>query len=170
MREPTLNPGLEEEYVAVTLLTHIKYVHSHSRTDVEDRDHHESAQVLPRKRVHCIIESDDDELPSMDGRATTEPTWQSPSGPPPPGDRGVAGARSRPKARDLDVIKRRILNTAIEYYHADLLREIPYPQPHVELQWAKNDWEMSCNYYGHDVPHDPGILKLAGSFIATNGT
>lgn len=166
MREPTPNPGLEEEYVAVTPspLTHI-YVHSHSRTDVEDRDH--AQPLVPRKRVHrSIFESDDDE-PSMDGRATTVP---SPSVPPPPGDHGAAGAKSRPKASDLDAIKRRILNTAIEYYHADLLREIPYPMPHIELQWAKNDWEMSCNYYGHDVQHDPGILKLAGSFIAINGT
>ena len=73
----------------------------------------------------------------------------------------AGGAKSRPKAGDYDGPIRRILDTAIHFYHALLLTEIPFPGLHVEVQWAKSAWDLSCEFYGSDATHNPTILKLA---------
>lgn len=108
------------------------------------------------------------------GTQRTQPTASVlkpcvPTSMPPPGDPPGPNTRltgnSRPKATDYDAATRRILDTAIEFYHADLLRLIPFPQPHTELKWAKDAWSMSCDFYGTTIKHDPNILKLAGDFL-----
>ena len=77
----------------------------------------------------------------------------------------AGGPKPRPKAGDYDGPTRRILDTAIQFYHAMLLTETPFPEPHVEVEWAKSAWNLSCQYYGTDVEHNPNILKLASDFF-----
>ncbi|KAI9570725.1 hypothetical protein HD554DRAFT_2169874 [Boletus coccyginus] len=82
----------------------------------------------------------------------------NPNGGQPP----VGGPKPCPKAGDYDGPTHHILDTAIQFYHALLLMEIPFPQPHVEIEWAKTAWDLSCQfYYGTATTHNPDILKLA---------
>lgn len=81
---------------------------------------------------------------------------------PPPVDPSL---NPRPRAANYDAATRRVLDVAIEFYHADMLREMPFPPPHMEIQWAKAAWTASCDYYGTCVEHDPVLLKLARKFI-----
>ena len=87
---------------------------------------------------------------SIGGTATTLPT-QSIA---PNHDRGkppAGGPKPRPKASDYDGPMRCILDTTIQFYHAILLTEIPFPEPHVEVEWAKSAWDLSCHFYGTEA-------------------
>jgi len=87
----------------------------------------------------------------------TQSTALNPDGGKPP----AGGLKSRPKAGDYDRPTRRILDTAIQFYHAMLLTENPFPEPHVEVEWVKSAWDLSCQFYGTKAIHNPSILKLA---------
>ncbi|KAN0097980.1 hypothetical protein V8E55_002426, partial [Tylopilus felleus] len=51
-----------------------------------------------------------------------------------------------PKASDYDLITRRILFTAIQFYCAYLLTKNPFPDTHNDNEWARDAWDMSCEY------------------------
>ena len=95
---------------------------------------------------------------SIGGTATTLPT-QSIA---PNHDRGkppAGGPKPRPKASDYDGPMRHILDTTIQFYHAILLTEIPFPEPHVEVEWAKSAWDLSCHFYGTEAATESEHLK-----------
>jgi hypothetical protein len=74
--------------------------------------------------------------------------------------------KNRPKAGDYDPATHRILKTAIEFYHILLLSENPFPESHVETDWANGAWDMSCQYYKcTDVKLDPVLIQLVGSLL-----
>ncbi|KAI9459005.1 hypothetical protein HD554DRAFT_2042002 [Boletus coccyginus] len=128
---------------------------------IQEKENHREDQPLPRKQVHHILESDDDE-PSMGAKAMAEITAvvtkgecqmtdtsrlstgcavtmqqahsiPNPNGGQPP----VGGLKPHPKAGDYDGPTHRILDTTIQFYHALLLTEISFPQSHVEIEWTK---------------------------------
>lgn len=74
--------------------------------------------------------------------------------------------KNRPKAGDYDPATRQILETAIEFYHALLLSENPFPESHVKKDWAIGAWDMSCQYYkSMDVNLDPALMWLVRAFL-----
>ncbi|KAF8129556.1 hypothetical protein EV363DRAFT_1168749 [Boletus edulis] len=79
---------------------------------------------------------------------------------------GCEKTKNRPKAGDYDAATRWILETAIEFYHVLLLSEDPFPESHVETDWAKGAWDMSCQYYkSTDASLNPALIRLASSFL-----
>jgi hypothetical protein len=61
---------------------------------------------------------------------STQPTGPNHDGGKPP----AGGLKYRPKAGDYNSPTRCILDTAIQFYHAMLPTEIPFPEPHVEVE------------------------------------
>ena len=69
----------------------------------------------------------------------------------------------RPKAADYDTATRRILNTAINLYHVLLLTDNPFPDVQVELEFAKEAWDLSCEYYqSKSLSLDAGLISVVG--------
>ncbi|KAI9457172.1 hypothetical protein HD554DRAFT_2042413 [Boletus coccyginus] len=155
----------------------------------QEKESHPEDQPLPRKRVYCVIKSDDDK-PSVDAKVTAEikptvirpgkhqvtdipglsvgrlravmPPTQSTALNHDGGKSPAGGPKPHPRAGDYNGPTCHTLDTAIEFYHAILLTEIPFPQSHVEVEWAKSAWDLSCQfYYGTDTKYNPDILKLA---------
>ncbi|KAI9463426.1 hypothetical protein HD554DRAFT_2040954 [Boletus coccyginus] len=74
----------------------------------------------------------------------------------------AGGPKPHPRAGDYNDPTHHTLDTAIEFYHAILLTEIPFLQLHVEVKWTKSAWDLSCQFYHEtNTEYNPDILKLA---------
>ncbi|KAN0078166.1 hypothetical protein V8E55_010223 [Tylopilus felleus] len=74
---------------------------------------------------------------------------------------GKKTTKNRPKASDYDPITRRILFTAIQFYCAYLLTKNPFPDAHNDNEWARDAWDMSCEYYqSMDINLDVDLMTL----------
>ncbi|KAF8443743.1 hypothetical protein L210DRAFT_861811, partial [Boletus edulis BED1] len=66
-----------------------------------------------------------------------------------------------PKASDYDPKTCLILNTTIYLYHVLLLTDNSFPEAHVELEYAKEAWDMSSKYHkSTDITLDAGLVSL----------
>lgn len=142
--------------------------------NVEDYD---TPPFTQRKRVCHVVHSDDDD--SLAGRTVTG-TWQGTvktetgdgfgefiqvaESKPTSHDSGKQTPTvksTRPKMADYPLPDRQVIGTAIEFYHALLLTENPFPEPREEIIWVREAFEASCIY--NKLPHielDPGKIKI----------
>ena len=72
----------------------------------------------------------------------------------------IATAEGRPKARDLEIEAKEVLESAIKYYRSRIGALEPYPEPIQESLWAKEAWKEGCKINEVSIDHDPEILKL----------
>lgn len=77
------------------------------------------------------------------------------------GSKQTTATKNRPKAANYDAATRRIIETAIEFYHALLLTENPFPDSHDELDWVRDAWDASRIYYKlPDAELESSIIKI----------
>lgn len=85
------------------------------------------------------------------------------SKPPSPdtGKQTAVSTKSRPKMADYEMEERQVIATAIEFYHALLMTENPFPEPREELDWVRDAFDASR--INHRLPHielDTGMIKI----------
>jgi hypothetical protein len=122
-----------------------------------------------KKRACYIVLSDDDEPPvakvityEAKPAVNNEDSSLAASTKPSAGKKTPTGSR-RPKAADYDIATHRILNTAINLYHVLLLTDNPFLDVQVELKFAKEAWDMSCEYYqSKNLSLDAGLISVVG--------
>lgn len=75
---------------------------------------------------------------------------------------------ARPKVRDYPEDARQVIGTAIEFYHALLLRENPFPDPNEELDWIRKVFNASCTHNKMlNVELDSGMIKIVSVDLGT---
>jgi len=140
----------------------------------EDDGDLNSPPFTQRKRICRIVLSDDSEDEPPVGKITAyeakpvvsneESLLADPK--PVVGNMPSAGkkalTRSRqPKAADYDMTTCRILNTAIHIYHVLLLTDNPFPDVQLELEFAREAWDLSCEYYqSTNLRLDAGLISV----------
>ena len=69
--------------------------------------------------------------------------------------------KNRLKAADYNPEICRILNITIHLYHVLLLTDNPFPDAHVELEYAREAWDTSSKYHqSTDIHLDTGLASL----------
>lgn len=72
----------------------------------------------------------------------------------------------RAKAGDYDAKVQQVLFTAIRHYRLLLSTKTPYPEPKLELQWAKESWKEGCHVNEANILHDPTLLGLVYYYLS----
>ena len=72
------------------------------------------------------------------------------------------GSKGQPKAGDYDVPTCQVHKTAIKLYHTLLLTKTPFPNAQQEVEWAKEVWNMTCEYHKAKMSRgiDAALIKL----------
>lgn len=70
------------------------------------------------------------------------------------------GAEGRPKAAHYDAEVQEVIFSAIRFYRFYLSSKNPYPDPMVEITWAKTAWKEGCRLNEVEIAHTPELLRL----------
>jgi hypothetical protein len=70
------------------------------------------------------------------------------------------GAEGRPKAAHYDAEVQEVISSAIRFYRFYLSSKNPYPDPMVEITWAKTAWKEGCRLNEVEIVHTPDLLRL----------
>jgi hypothetical protein len=136
----------------------------------ENLEDYDTPPFTQRKCVCRIIPSDDDdplasEMVMQDMKAVTDDREAAPAAKLKPTShdmgRQTVSVKNRPKMADYPPQDRQVIGTAIEFYHALLLTENPFPEFREELDWVRDAFDASRIY--HKLLHaelDPSKIKI----------
>ncbi|KAI9569190.1 hypothetical protein HD554DRAFT_2171658 [Boletus coccyginus] len=77
-------------------------------------------------------------------------------------DKQTTSVKNWPKMADYPLQDRQVIGTAIEFYHTLLLTENPFPESCEELDWVREAFDASYNYYkvSSHTKLDPNRIKI----------